>query len=121
MPAPQASAIKKGAKGHAKEEHIAAGKATEVEMHRNREADKLATDAIGKNAVDGVVIKSAKQRKRMALIQQTMLGNIWLNRQEVNALDAEEQQRLDEETAAIAEMEGAFYEVVRNTIAWNLN
>ena len=64
------------AKSHAKEEHIAAGKTTEVEMHRNREADKLATEATGKNATDSVVIKSTKQRKRMALIQQTMLVKI---------------------------------------------
>lgn len=76
------------AKGHANEEHIAAGKTTEVEMHRNREADKLATTAIGKNNASGVVIKAAKQRKRMALIHQTMLVKICLNRQEVNALDA---------------------------------
>jgi hypothetical protein len=97
-------------KGHATEEDIASGKTSEVEHLRNKAVDLLATAGINKNEADGVEIKAAKQRKLLALIQQTMLVNIWLNRQELRALDQEEQQALDEEAAAIAEMEGAFYE-----------
>ena len=97
-------------KGHATTEDIAAGKATETEMARNAAADELATRGMNKNNVDGVTIKAAKQRKRLAMLQQTMLTKIWLNRQELVALDAEEKNKPDEEEAAIAEMEAAFGE-----------
>ena len=44
----------------------------------------------------------------MAMIQQTMLVTIWLHRKDLIAQDSEEQATLDEEAAAIEEMEGEF-------------
>jgi hypothetical protein len=97
-------------KGHATDEDIAKGKASHEERSRNGEADKLATKGIASNKVDGVMVKAAKQRKTIAALQQTKLVKIWLNRQELTALDLAEQQQLDEEAQAIAEMQEAFKE-----------
>ena len=95
-------------KGHATDEDIAKGKASQEERSRNQEADKLATQGIAMNAIDGVMVKAAKQRKTVAALQQTKLVKMWLNRQELAALDLAEQQQLDEEAQAIEEMQEAF-------------
>ena len=95
-------------KGHVTDEHVAGGKATEEERIKNRAVDVLATLGIQKNEANGIEIKAAIQRKRMAMIQQTMLVKIWLHRQDLIAQDSEEQAALDEEAAAIAEVEGEF-------------
>ena len=50
-------------------------------------------------------------KQTVAALQQTKLVKIWLNRQELTALDlAEQQQQLDEEAQVIAEMQEAFKE-----------
>lgn len=95
-------------KGHVKEEHITRGQTDAVELARNRAADKLATAGIAMNDVDGIMLKAARQRKLIAAIQQTMLVKMWLNRQELQALDEQEQKAIDDEAEAIAEMEGLF-------------
>ena len=58
--------------------------------------------------VDGIMVKAARQRKTVTALQQTKLGNMWLNLQDLAALDQAEQQQLDEETEAIAERERLF-------------
>ena len=97
-------------KGHATDEDIAKGKARQEERSRNGEADKLATQWFASNSIDCVMVKAAKQRKTVAALQQTKLVKMWLNRQEVTALDLAEQQQLDEEAQVIAEMQEAFKE-----------
>lgn len=54
------------------------------------------------------MVKAAKQRRSIAVLQQAMLVQIWLHRQELRALDQHDQQQLDEEAAAIAELEAQF-------------
>ena len=71
-------------------------------------ADKLATEGIASNQGDGVMIKAAKQRRTVTALQQTKLVKMWLNRQDLAALDLAEKQHLDEEAEAIAEMQEAF-------------
>ena len=60
------------------------------------------------NEADAEMVKVAKQRKVLAALHQTRLVKIWLNRQELAACDQAEQQQMDEEAAAIGEMEEAF-------------
>ena len=97
-------------KGHATDEDIAEGKASQEERSRKGEADNLATKGIASNNIDGVIVKAAKQRKTVAALQQTKLVKMWLNRQELAALDLAEQQQHDEEAQVIAEMQKAFKE-----------
>ena len=59
------------------------------------------------NDTDAIMVKAARQRKTLTALQQTKLVKIWLNRQELAALGQAEQQ-LDEEAAAITEMQEAF-------------
>ena len=47
-------------KGHATDEDIVKGKATEIERNRNFGADELATQGINLNCVNGVLIKASK-------------------------------------------------------------
>ena len=95
-------------KEHATEEDISSGHTTEEEKSRNRGADELATRGIAKNEVDGVMVKAAKQRRSIVALQQTMLVNMSPHRQELRALDEHDQQQLDEEAAAIADLEVEF-------------
>ena len=95
-------------KGHATDEDIAEGKASQEEECRNGEADKLATQGIASSNINGIMVKAARQRKTVTALQQTKLVEIWLNRQELAAIDMAEQQQLDEEAEAIAEMQYAF-------------
>ena len=60
------------------------------------------------NEADGDIMKAAKQRKMLAALHQTRLVKMWLNRQELAACDQAEQQQMDEEAAAINEMEEVF-------------
>ena len=95
-------------KGHATEDDIEKGKSSEEERSRNIAADELASKGIKMNEVSNVMIKSAKQRKIVAALQQTKLVKMWLNRQELAISDQAEQKQIDEEAATIAEMEAAF-------------
>ena len=99
-------------KGHATEEDIKGGKTSHEEKARNIAANKLATEGIAMNQRDAIMVKAARQRKTLTALQQTNLVKIWLNRQDLAAIDQAEQQQqqLDEEAAAIAEMQEAFEE-----------
>ena len=70
--------------------------------------DELAIEGIDSNNVDRVLIKAARQRKTVAARQQTKLVTIWLNRQELQVADKLEPAALDEEAAAVAELEAEF-------------
>lgn len=98
------------AKGHATQEHTTSGKTNHEELARNKAVGKLATEGIAMNKIDGIMVKAARQRKTIAALQQTMLVKFLLNQQELMAWDRQEQQLLDEEAEAIAEMEGEFKE-----------
>ena len=54
------------------------------------------------------MIKVARQAKLITALQQTKLVKIWLRRQELVAQDRQQQEELDEEAAAIAELEAEF-------------
>ena len=95
-------------KGHATEEHIAEGKTSKEEKARNEGADDLATKGKAMNEVNGTMVKAARQRKTITALQQTKLVKMWMNRQELAACDQAEQQQLDDEAEAIAEMQAAF-------------
>lgn len=95
-------------KGHATEEDIAKGKASQEEKRRNGAADRLATAGIAQNDIDGVMIKAAKQRTTVTALQQTKLVKMRLNRQELTALDQAEEQQLNEDAQLIEEMQQAF-------------
>ena len=95
-------------KGHATEEHIAEGKTSKEEKARNEEADELATKGKAMNEVNGTMVKAARQRKTITALQQTKLVKMWMNRQDLAACDQAEQQQLDDEAEAIAEMQAAF-------------
>ena len=97
-------------KGHATEEDITKGRSSHQEKVRNIDADKVATEGITMNEVDAVMVKAARQRKTIIALQQTKLVKIWLKRPGLAAMDQAEQQQLDEEEAAIAEMQEAFKE-----------
>ena len=60
------------------------------------------------NGADAVMVKVARQRKTITALQQTKLVTIWINRQDLAAMDEAEQLQLDEEAANIAEMQKAF-------------
>ena len=62
------------------------------------------------NEMDAIMVKAARQRKTPTALQHTKLVKIWLNRQDLAAMGQAEQQQLDEEAAAIAEMQEAFEE-----------
>ena len=95
-------------KGHATEEDMEKGRTSPEEKERNIAADELATKGIAMNEMDAIMIKAAKQRKIMTALQQTKLVKIWINRQDLAAMDEAEKLQLDEEAAAIAEMQKAF-------------
>ena len=95
-------------KGHATEEDFERGRTNHEENERNIQADELATEGKKMNEVDAVMVKTARQRKTATALQQTKLVKIWLNRQNLAAMDEAEQMQLDEEEASIAEMQKAF-------------
>ena len=95
-------------KGHATEEDMLKGRTSLEEKARNIVADKLATDEIAMKEADVVMVKAARQRKTITALQQTKLVKIWINRQDLAAMDEAEQQQLDEEAATIVEMQEAF-------------
>lgn len=57
------------------------------------------------------MFKVARQTKLVTTLQQTKLLNTWLKRQHLQAADKHEQQMLDGEAEAIAEMEGISQEM----------
>ena len=92
-------------KGHATEEDIAKGKTNQEDKIRNIAVDKLASEGIKMNEADGDIVNVAKQRKISAALHQIRLVKMWRNRQELAACDQAEQHQMDEEAAAIVEME----------------
>jgi hypothetical protein len=95
-------------KGHATEEDFEKGKTSPKENERNIEADKLATEGKRMNGINAVMVKTARQRKTIAALQQPKLVKMWLNRQDLAAMDEAEMMQLNEEEASIAEMQKAF-------------
>ena len=79
------------AKGHATEEDMIKGRTSPEEKARNIAADKLATDGIAMNEADAVMVKAARRRKTITALQQTKLVKIWVNRQDLAAMDEAEQ------------------------------
>ena len=84
------------------------GRTNPEEKERNIAADKLATEGIAMNEIDEVMVKTARQRKTITALQQTKLVKMWMNRQDLAAMDEADQQQWDEEAANIAEMQKAF-------------
>ena len=63
------------------------GRTSPEEKARNIAADKLATEGIAMNEADAVMVKAARQRKTVTALQQTKLVKIWMNRQNLAAMD----------------------------------
>ena len=104
-------------KGHAKEEHIAAGLSTPEEKRRNDEVDLLADKGREEHIRSRVELRAALHRTQVCLLAQTSMLKVWEARLELIADEESNIAAENEEAETLAELEREFDEAVSHDTA----
>lgn len=103
-------------RGHTSEEYIATGLLTNIDRDGNNGADELATQGIIKNVNHRRVIRAARQRKTIIVLQQAMQRDIWRHRHARIEVDKIEAASFEAEAAETEALEREFAHAPGETI-----